>query len=77
MPDDEQREQNQNRAETAERTIEFFRTITEAQDEPIEDHLTDLLNNLMHLADYNATLSFEDCLRRAEQHFAEETMDTE
>lgn len=77
MSYEEQCEENQRRAETANRTLEFFRKETDSEDEPMEDILTDLLSNLMHLADYNATLSFENCLRRAEQSFAEETMDTE
>jgi hypothetical protein len=73
-PEQHRIERNQHRSETARRTLEFFSQLAGSEDEPIEDNLTDLLTNLLHMADHEPTLSFEDCLRRANDHFAMETM---
>ena len=65
---------NAARAQWAALTLEHFARLTNEGEEDQEGVLTDLLADLMHLADLGdgLTLSFERALSRARQHYAEE-----
>jgi hypothetical protein len=65
---------NAARAQWAALTLEHFAQLTNEGEEDQEIVLTDLLADLMHLADLGdgLTLSFERALSRARQHHAEE-----
>ena len=52
---------NTDRAESAQRTLEFFSSITELEEEPDQDVIADMLTNFMHWCqqegvDFNAAL---------------------
>lgn len=73
LPPDPER-MNDDRAEWADHAIRAFAIHTGMVEEPDDDIVPDLLADLMHWCDRNH-LSFDELLRRARNHYAEETND--
>lgn len=62
---------NKDRAGWAKEAVDHFSKVVGAQDEDLETKMTDLLADMMHLADQNG-LDFEKLTEHAENHFDEE-----
>lgn len=71
--EEERQEYNQRAAETARLALEAFAKETKTRTASDDEILTDLLTNLMHLADRESGLNFEELLASARNHFNCET----